>query len=236
MLEKKCGKCGVVKPLDEFHKHKKLKDGRQYNCKECRKEHKKQHYQNNKESILEKQSQYYYDNRESILEKQKEYKKQYRQDNKEEIRKQQAQWYQGNKEEIRKQQKQYAQDNKEKRNERDRNRRANDPVAALRENVSVAIRKALKRNDGSKKGESVLQYLPYTIEQLQEHLEKQFKPGMSWDNHSLDGWHIDHIYPHSKLPYDSMDHPNFLKCWALDNLQPLWAEENISKGAKIIND
>ena len=41
------------------------------------------------------------------------------------------------------------------------------------------------------------------------------------------------IYPQSKLPYDSMTHPNFLKCWALENLQPLEAKENISKGNRL---
>ena len=41
------------------------------------------------------------------------------------------------------------------------------------------------------------------------------------------------IYPQSKLLYDSMEHPNFLKCWALENLQPLEAKENISKGNRL---
>jgi len=54
---------------------------------------------------------------------------------------------------------------------------------------------------------------------------------MNWDNHGK--WHLDHIYPQSLLPYDSMKHPNFQKCWALDNLHPLEATENISKGNKI---
>ena len=56
---------------------------------------------------------------------------------------------------------------------------------------------------------------------------------MNWENYGE--WHIDHIYPQSKLPYDSMEHPNFLKCWALDNLQPLWAEENRKKSNKVLD-
>ena len=54
------------------------------------------------------------------------------------------------------------------------------------------------------------------------------------DNHGIYGWHIDHIIPQSKLLYDSMDHPNFQKCWALENLQPLWAKDNISKSNKTL--
>jgi len=163
-----------------------------------------------------------------------EYQKQYRQANKEEIKEYQKEYRQDNKEKKKEYASQYRQEHKEERNEYERNRRANNPVIALRENVRNMINHALKSNGGSKAGESVLQYLPYTMEELESHLESQFKPGMTWKNRSE--WHIDHIYPQSKLPFDSMDHPNFLKCWALDNLQPLWAEENISKGAKIIND
>ena len=40
-------------------------------------------------------------------------------------------------------------------------------------------------------------------------------------------WQIDHIIPQSKLPFDSMEHPNFKKCWALENLKPISAKENI---------
>lgn len=55
----------------------------------------------------------------------------------------------------------------------------------------------------------------------------QFKPGMSWDNYGLGGWHIDHKKPvaafHAQGIYD-MYTINML-C----NLQPLWAAENRSK-------
>jgi len=153
---------------------------------------------------------------------------------------------QANKEKITKKAKQYRQDNKERErgrrrkkypiireqhNEREKNKKANDPVYALKCNVSSTIAMALKRNAGSKQGESVMKYLPYTIEQLKEHLENQFEPWMTWENRSE--WHIDHIYPQSKLPYASMDEPNFQKCWSLENLQPLESSENISKGNKV---
>lgn len=64
---------------------------------------------------------------------------------------------------------------------------------------------------------------------------------MSWDNWGQATadertWNIDHIYPHSKLPYDSMEHPNFKKCWALENLRPLCAIENIKKKDKVLDN
>ena len=65
---------------------------------------------------------------------------------------------------------------------------------------------------------------------LREHLESQFTEGMSWDN--MGEWHIDHIRPIASFNYDSTEHPDFKKCWALNNLQPLWAADNIRKGDK----
>ena len=42
-------------------------------------------------------------------------------------------------------------------------------------------------------------------------------------------WNIDHIIPQSRFSYDSLDHPDFLKCWALENLRPIEILENIRK-------
>ena len=188
--------------------------------KKCKKEYDRQRYQDNKEKILERAKQYRQDNKERVA----EYRKQHYQDNKEEILEQAKKYYQANKEKK----KEYQQAHRAERNEYIRNRGKTDPVYALRHIVSSQVWNALKRNDGSKVGESVLQYLPYTMEELKEHLESQFEPWMTWSNRNE--WHIDHIIPQSKLPYDSMSHPNFLKCWALENLQPLEAKENMSLG------
>ena len=70
--------------------------------------------------------------------------------------------------------------------------------------------------------------LGYTPIQLMKHLESQFLKGMSWNN--MNEWHIDHIRPVASFNFDSTDHPDFKKCWSLNNLQPLWAEDNLSKG------
>ena len=123
-------------------------------------------------------------------------------------------------------------------NKRQYERRRSTPEGRLRHNVSGCIRAALTSNQGGKLGGSILDHLPYSIAELKEHLERQFEAGMSWENwgKGADKWNIDHIYPHSKLPYDSMAHPNFQKAWALSNLRPLWELENLAKGDKIIKE
>ena len=54
---------------------------------------------------------------------------------------------------------------------------------------------------------------------------------MNWDNYGE--WHVDHIIPKSSFNFSSKHDKEFKECWALDNLQPLWAEDNIAKSDKI---
>ena len=74
----------------------------------------------------------------------------------------------------------------------------------------------------------------YTIDDLIRHLEGGFDDKMSWDNYGKWGWHIDHIKPKSWFEYERPEDEEFKRCWALDNLQPLWAKENLRKYNKWI--
>ena len=127
-------------------------------------------------------------------------------------------------------------------------KRKEDINYKIRMNLSNSIRSYLRNNYSSKNGNSCLQYLPYTIDELKKHLEIQFEWWMTWNNHgnyrikywkddnpSTWKWQIDHIIPCDALPYTSMEDENFKKCWALENLRPLSAKENIKKGNKIID-
>lgn len=69
-----------------------------------------------------------------------------------------------------------------------------------------------------------------SVEFLKQHLEKQFKNGMSWENHGK--WHIDHIIPLASAK--TQEKIEYLCHYT--NLQPLWAKDNQSKGAKIIKN
>lgn len=100
----------------------------------------------------------------------------------------------------------------------------------LRSRISSAVWHALKGSPTGKNRLSILNLLPYSIDDLRRHLERQFKGGMSWK--TMGRWHIDHIVPVSSFNISGPDCPEFRACWALTNLRPLWAEENIRKGAK----
>ena len=73
----------------------------------------------------------------------------------------------------------------------------------------------------------------YSISELIVHLETKFKNGMSWDNYGT-YWHIDHIKPVSWFVIETVESDAFKQCWALDNLQPLEASVNMSKGNRFI--
>jgi len=62
--------------------------------------------------------------------------------------------------------------------------------------------------------------------ELKKHLEKQFKEGMTCDNHGE--WHIDHILPLAS----AKDDEEVFKLCHYTNLQPLWAEDNLIKGCR----
>lgn len=88
----------------------------------------------------------------------------------------------------------------------------------------------------SKEGKTTWSFLPYTVDELIRHLENLFEPWMNWDNWGIGKgkWNIDHKKPDSLFNYKSVEDEEFQKCWALENLQPLDAIENIKKGNKIL--
>lgn len=106
------------------------------------------------------------------------------------------------------------------------------PQGKLNNSMRSGVNRGLKV--GAKAGRKTYDLLGYTAEELREHLERQFLPGMSWDNYGRGGWSVDHIRPLSSFDYDSPEHPDFKECWSLTNLRPLWEKDNISKGAKIL--
>ncbi len=90
------------------------------------------------------------------------------------------------------------------------------------------IRCALKKGQLSASFAAVL---GCTIPQLRAHLERQFKPGMSWDNYGYRGWHVDHVQPCDA--FDLTVPAQLQACSHFSNLQPLWMLENMAKQYKV---
>jgi hypothetical protein len=117
-------------------------------------------------------------------------------------------------------------ENKAKRNARLR-AYYQTPKGNLHRRMSVAIRGSLKR---SGKAATWPALVGYSVDELRQHLERQFVRGMGW--HNISEWHIDHIVPLSSFAFATADDPEFKVAWALANLRPLWGSENIRKNAK----
>lgn len=111
-----------------------------------------------------------------------------------------------------------------------RDRHKTDPKYRLGSNMSKSILKSLKHNKGGSHWEDLV---GYTLQELREHLEKQFDDKMNWDNYAS-YWTLDHIIPKSWYIYTKSKDIGFKLCWALENLQPLEAKENIRKNNKVI--
>ena len=213
-MVKTCTKCKLEKDVFEFHKDKYKKDGLRSECKSCQKEYrednkelikesKKKYYKVNKEKIKE----YEKANKEKIKEYKKEYNKEYRKANKEYDKK----YYQANKEKIIECKRKYQ-----------RKRRKTDDLFKLKCNLRGRTWSAF-RNKGYSKNTKTQQMLGVEWEVTKQHIERQFTKGMNWNNYGE--WHIDHI-----IPLSSAKTPERLKQLChYTNLQPLWAEENLSK-------
>jgi len=138
-------------------------------------------------------------------------------------------YYQENAEHIKARSRKYGRENRDKLRISD-TRRREDPQYRLCSNISRHIRQSLFEKR-SKNGAHWEKIVGYTRQDLIEHLENKFKDGMSWENYG--DWHLDHVTPKSVFNFTSYKHEDFKRCWALDNLQPLWAFDNISKSNKL---
>ena len=186
------------------------------------KEYAKQYYIDNKNKLSEYDSQRYIENREKLKKQKKqyyinhaEYYKQYRITHKKEKREYM---------------KKYGQDSKERRNECCKKRYNTNILFRLNDNMSRAIRRSLKGNKSGKKWETLVGYV---LDDLVRRFKKTMPEGYNWDDFIGGKLHIDHIIPKSIFNFDSPEHIDFKRCWALNNLQLLPARENKIKSNKL---
>jgi hypothetical protein len=156
----------------------------------------------------------------------------YRENNKNKSRLDQKKWRDNNKERNEELKKGWLKKNIEKvrknRNKRFNERYNTDPLEKLKKTIRVAFLRGIKQ--GYKKTNKTENVLGCTWEEFKIHIEKQFKLGMTWENHAYEGWHIDHIIPISSAKSEE----EVYRLSHYTNFQPLWCDENLTKSNKII--
>ena len=219
MAQQTCTKCDASKPSTDFSANKKW-------CKSCVKVYNAEYRKRNLSIIKEATKVRRNENKDALSNRNKEY-------------------YEKNKDRIKSMVSEYQQVHPEKRkewltNNVDKRRKYNreytrvrirDPRVKLQMTARRNIRRALTY---IKKGDlgisSKLELLGCDLEYFKEWIEDQFEDGMTWENHGE--WHLDHVKPLAS--FDLTDPEQVEEASIFFNFQPLWAEDNLKKGAKII--
>lgn len=207
---KRCGRCKEYKVIKMFSKQKRSWDGLQDCCKSCKKVQRTTYMKKYPNKLKAKGKKYREENRERI----RGYHKKWREENPERLNT------------IRKKVREKRVLNG-KEAEYKRKRYKSDINYRLRSILRCRLAKSL-RAKGVKKTVATMKLCGCSLEKLKQHLESQFTDGMSWENKGK--WHIDHIRPVSS--FDLADVEQQKECFHFTNLQPLWALDNIKKGAK----
>lgn len=231
---KTCTKCGEDKPLGEFHKASKGYLNRVSQCRDCS----KAYYAANLERKLKKAADYRKRHPDRVAkakanwyEKNKVKVKQYHaelyaRERAERIRKAQDRYW-ADPDRYREWHRNYSRNNRGHLNSACRRRYRENVKFRTREAIRGCLHRTLKMSSRGKRG-TTEQLLGYTTEDLICRIEYQFQPGMSWSNHG--DWHIDHKIPIARFLDRGETRPHIIN--ALSNLQPMWAEENMRKGAR----
>jgi hypothetical protein len=205
---KKCSKCLNEVQLFLFHVKKSSPDGYNDVCKECKKGINSLFYEKNRNSKLLYQKEYRNINKEKVDSYKKEYNKTYS-----------PLYYSLNKEKKLKYNANYQSD-----------RLKNDVNYKLTKLLRTRFHHALING---KKMKSILHLLGCAVVEYRQHLEQQFKPEMTWENHGTI-WEIDHIKPCASFDLTNIEQQK--QCFHYSNLQPLFKTSEIAKNFGYINE
>lgn len=203
---KPCTACGQAFPRDHFAQHKGRVAGK---CPACMAEYQRAYRLANKERAKQKQAEW-------------------RANNVERCRSRRAAWAKANPEKMTECRLSWVRRNPEKAkaiNKRHWSKKLQQVDFKVSNRIRVRLRETLRAGGGR-----CFQRLGYSTAELRAHLERQFVKGMSWEN--MGRWHIDHIVPLSSFTITGPDDPELRRAWALTNLRPLWAAENLKKSDK----
>jgi hypothetical protein len=233
---KVCSKCKVEKPISRFYKKNKNNNNLRSECKkctqECRRKTLKDYELKHRDIKKEYNKKYNFNHRNNNVlqckrwrtehdKETKEYNKQYYRDHKKESYLHTKKYYLEHNADVR-----------ISRNRRTKERLKTDINFKILKICRSRIQRAIKCNFKSSRSVNLL---GCTIPELKLYIEKQWKPGMTWENWGRsegDQWQIDHVIPCAF--FDMSDPVEQYMCFNYENLQPLWWKENIEKRDKII--
>lgn len=213
---KKCPSCNIFLPFTDFNRSIFNSDGFQTYCRTCMNALPKKR-RNITSFSKEKQDEIRAKNREYYaLNKNKKdaYLKNWRQQNAEKV-------------------KEYSiktrsdPSNKQRAMERVKLRKISEPGYKMKLSIKSRMRFALK---GEVKSDRTIELLGCSVEYYRDYIQNLFKPGMTFENYGSI-WNIDHIIPCAAFDLSMSDEQK--KCFHYTNTQPLFVEENASKGDKI---
>lgn len=233
MQTKTCTQCKEEKPatLEFFHAYKRSKVGVRSDCRVCRA---KDHADNREERAARKKI-FWEKNKERLNAITRANYVKNSEDRKEKARAR----YHNKRDENIKRMAEYRSANLDSLNERRRpkarqrnkERYGTDLVYTLKNRVKSLIRRSIRKGI---KSETMEKCLGYGIEEIKNHLESKFVDGMNWDSFLAGEIHIDHKIPICFYKPTSTNSEEFRECWKLDNLQPLWAKDNLSKAGRLV--
>lgn len=204
---KNCNKCNIQKSFDCFDKEKQGRFGLRSDCKSCRKL-----YRESRKDIMKVYHQEYYKEHKEEYDKRSN---EWRKNNKERVAELASLSFKRNREKSYKYKKEYY------------NKHKDDIIYKLVYRVRNRTKNAIR----AKKFYKNFKYPDYigcSREELKLHIEKQFTEGMTWEKFFSGEIHIDHIIPIGKAESPE----EVFKLSHYTNLQPLWAKDNLKKGAK----
>jgi|LakMenEpi03Aug12_release.lakeMendotaPanAssembly.Ray.scaffolds.fasta_scaffold630888_1 hypothetical protein len=221
MNTKICSKCLVEKSYSEYHKNKSTRTGVSSYCKLCANQYKSKSDRREKAKAREKE--YRIENKDSIKIRRK------LQTSSQKYKDTRRIYRAKTRDKAREYERSYREANKDKINSNVRKRQMTDVQFKIKHSLRSRLYKTVT---GKNKSISVMNLIGCDIQFLLSYLKDMFTEGMSWDNYGE--WHIDHILPCSS--FDLADIEQQKICFNYKNLQPLWAEDNLRKGAKIIDN
>ena len=243
MEHQECTKCHNEYPLTKeyFYARNDRPKGFVSQCKKCSnkrgEKHRKKYRESNRSKIREINKAY----RESHKDEIKEYSKNYRLNHKDEIKeinsrhsktparkKYLKQYYVDNQDAIKEYSVRYRKSNRKAINAYFRNKRANDLQYRIYKNMQSRIQ-SIMRHVGAKKSSNTVNLIGCSMSDFINYIESKFSDGMTWENYGRE-WHIDHIKPCASFNLSVPEEQS--KCFRWDNLQPLWAKDNLSKNSR----